>query len=273
MMRDHLEMELSGASLSEMEMDANRVAVRGALVGMILADKRQNLRRLRYLFPIGVAAGFALGVLFMRAAKPSEQPRVADDLGSIWCTYIDTSDADAVIWPPHSTNKKNNFVKSSPGYGDEGYAVRFKGSVGHRDKQGYMGVAATLGAPCLGTHCAAGVDIQKFSKIRFKMKGHLKGGELVLRISGDGGAPSNAAFDAIDAIADAYEATITDWVGDEWRTVTLDLRKDFAPTARIARHPTPDIEDILADARQLKWHVRNGKRAVADVWIDELEFF
>ena len=272
MNRDNLEKELRNAGLLQIDLHGNRTAIRGALASSIVQDRKRHPSVFKYLFPVGLTAGFGLGVMFMLSLRPTENVAVADDLGTLWCTYVDTTDHDAVIWPPYSTDRANNFQKSAPGYGDSGYAIRFKGEVGRHEKKGYMGVAAFLGAPCLSGDCD-GADIQKFRKIRFKMKGRLSGGELVLLISDSKRREKGSGVFVADEAGPAYEAKITDLISNDWRTVTLDLRDDFSPPSKVAGDALPDIEEVLADARQVKWHVRNGKRAVADVWIDELEFY
>jgi hypothetical protein len=272
MNRDNLEIELKKAGLLPTDLQRSRTAVRGALLDFVARDRKRKPSVLKFLFLVGLTTGFVLGVMFMVALRSSENARIADDLGTVWCTYIDTTDDDAAIWPPHSTDHANNFVKSAPGYGDVGYAIRFKGQVGRHDQNGYMGVAAFLGRPCMGGDCG-GVDIHRFKKIRFKMKGRLSGGELVLLISNRKSREKASVFSVNGGSELAYEAKITDLVAEEWRIVTLDLRQDFSRPKKSAGEKLPDIEEVLADARQVKWHVRNGKRAVADVWIDELEFY
>ncbi|MBN2716674.1 MAG: hypothetical protein JXX14_12540 [Deltaproteobacteria bacterium] len=279
MMSQHpVEFDLKAARLTDIRMDKNRTSTRRALqsateYSCVQAKKK---RVVRVIFSMGVTFGFVLGIVCVWMLQPAPQPtvvKVATNLGSIWCTYSDNATGgSSVVWPPESTEGQNNFVKSAPGYGDKGYAVRFKGKAGERSREGFIGVSTRLGPPCQFTGCN-GVNIQKFNKIRFKMKGAVSSGELVLLISNDDAAV-NSETEAVSmlASADVYEAQITEFVSDEWRTVTLDLRSDFAFVKDDAGG-AQKADDILADAKNLKWHVRNAKGADVDVWIDELEFF
>lgn len=269
---DRLEERLRAARLSNVEMKRNHAAVKAALARS--ADKKPaNGRRflIKALSAAGPACALGLGIVLVLLSKEAKTQNAADDLGNVWCTYIDGGeDGNAVIWPPSSTQGRNNFVKSAPGYGGKGYAVRFKGKVDRRSRAEFMGVTAFLGPRCAGERCG-GVNIQKYKKIRFNMKGKLKGGELVLLICNSENEQKNAGTKA--DCATAYEAKLTDFVFADWRTVTLDLRGDFTRPEKADSKSLPSIEEVLADAGQVKWHVRRGKEALTDVWIDNLEFY
>lgn len=276
MTKEQIEYELQAARPAQIELNASKTAIRNVLRAATVQQSRaeQRRRRMQVIFSMGATVGFVLGigcVWMLRSSTPAPQTvvKVATNLGTVWCTYSDNSDGgSSVVWPPESTDGQNNFVKSSPGYGDKGYAIRFKGKAGANSKKGFMGVSTILGPPC-NTEGCSGVDIQKYRKVRFKMKGAVSDGELVLLIS-------NGAGDAVDTIAigsrpNAYEAQITQFVSDKWQTVTLDLRNDFQ-FANTTDH-RQNADEILADAKNLKWHVRDARGADVDVWIDELEFF
>jgi hypothetical protein len=276
MNENNLEKVLREARLPEIEMRRNRAAVRAVLARMADKPLPDRRRLLKPFFAVGVAVGVALGAVFVLLIQDaSANQEVADNLGSTWCTYIDgPRDASDAIWPPSSIGGQNNFVKSAPGYGGKGYAIRFKGEIDAESSMGFMGIGAFLGSQCFNADCG-GVTIQKYEKIRFKMKGRISGGELVLQISGreHRQEESDGAMPCGPSATIEYEADITDFVTAGWRTVTLDLRDDFKPPVVTKRAAWPSIEAVLSDARQVNWHVRKGGSASVDVWIDDLEFY
>ena len=273
-----IEYEFQAARLTDIDLARNRASIRRALQTATENSHRKRKKKqvFRAVFSMGVTLGFVLGIAVVWMLQEPPKPtvvKVATNLGTVWCTYSDNSaGGNSVVWPPESTDGQNNFVKSAPGYGDKGYAVRFKGKAGEHSKEGFIGVSTRLGPPCDSNNCN-GVNIQEYKKIRFKMKGAVSDGELVLMISNsDPGIDSNNDVVSVTTSDDFYEAEITDFVSDEWRTVTLDLRSDFEFTNGVA-DGRKKVEDILADAKNLKWHVKNAKGADVDVWIDELEFY
>ena len=278
MTNEQIKFELLSAKLPKIELKQNRNSVRKALEAATENSSRQQKRKrlVRTIFSMGVTLGFVLGIAVVWMLQEPPKPtvvKVATNLGSVWCTYSDNATGgNSVVWPPESTENQNNFVKSAPGYGDKGYAVRFKGTAGEQSREGFIGVSTRLGPPCPSTHCS-GVNIQKFEKIRFKMKGAVSDGELILLISNADTRVSsdNVAVSVVES-NEMYEAQITEFVSDEWRTVTLDLRSDFAFKDGAGQRGQ-NVEKVLADAKNLKWHVRNAKGADVDVWIDELEFY
>ena len=259
MMRgDSIERMLENARLPEIPMDAHRQVLRGLVTREI--EKRSRRRRLSFrpIFAVGVSVGTVIGALFVLLIQDAHaRVEAADTLGSTWGTYTDGRADGVAIWPPSSSAGSNAFVKSAPGYGDTGYAVRFTGTIAGEGSPGYLGVGTFLGPQCAFGQCG-GVDIRKFDKIRFMMKGHVRGGALVLKMQG--GESLGRGGDC--------EADITEFVSTQWRTVTLDLREDFAGACG-----TGDADGLLSDVRQVKWHVRGEGTAAVDVWIDNLSFY
>lgn len=275
---DKIEHELRHAQLPDVEMKKNREVLRNALKTATQSQqkKAKKQRVVRAIFSLGLTVGFSLGIAcvwMLQGSRPTH--RVATNLGTMWCTYSDASSGgDSSVWPPESTEGQNNFVKSAPGYGEKGYAIRFKGKTGEQQQKGFIGVSTLLGPPST----TSGINIQQFKKIRFKMKGNVSGGELVLLISNM--ETDEIAEEKNDSSMQkypvAFEAPITGFVTDAWQTVTLDLRSDFNFSSHFqksSKNEALGVEDVLADAKNVKWHVRNGKGATVDVWIDELEFF
>ncbi len=271
MTENHIEAMLQQARPADVAIPANREAIR-AIVARA-ADRKIRSRRpaIRPFFAVGVTVGAVLGAVFVLLIKDADaRPEPADNLGGVWRTYTDNRSNGAVVWPPSSEDGRNNFVKSAPGFGGSGYAVRFKGTVDGGDDSGFIGVSTFLGPQCSNEACA-GVDLRKYRRIRFKMRGSVRGGPLLLIIAGDeAGASHNV--DGAQSLSPEFEVDITDLMTDEWRTVTLDLRDDFSRSVTRLGERVTGIESVLSDAHQVKWHVRGGKRAQADVWIDNLEF-
>jgi hypothetical protein len=274
-----IENDLIAAKVGTIDISKNRESLRNALHHTAVTGKAQKKRQriVRTIFSMGVTLGFVLGIgcVWMLQSAPEKKPdvKVATNLGTLWCTYSDNYDGGtSVVWPPESTSEHNNFVKSAPGYGNRGYAVRFRGKAGERSQEGFIGVSTVLGPPCPSSVCS-GVNIQKYRKVRFKMKGKVSGGELVLLISNAETTSGERTPLRVEPHAgEVYEALLTKFVSSDWQTVTLDLRSDFTMAGN-GTHGSARVEDVLADARNIKWHVRNAKGANVDVWIDDLEFF
>lgn len=274
-----IENELISAKVGTINISKNRESLRNALHQTTVTGKAQKRRKriVRTIFSMGVTLGFVLGIgsVWMLQSNPEKKPdvKVATNLGTLWCTYSDNyNGGNSVVWPPESTSEQNNFVKSAPGYGNRGYAVRFRGKAGERSQEGFIGVSTVLGPPCPSSVCS-GVNIQKYQKVRFKMKGKVSGGELVLLISNaETTAGEGTPLRVEPHAGEVYEALLTKFVSSDWQTVTLDLRSDFTMAGN-GTHDSARVEDVLADARNIKWHVRNAKGANVDVWIDDLEFF
>jgi len=70
-----------------------------------------------------------------------------------------------------------------------------------------------------------------------------------------------------------YEADITGHVTSEWKTVSLNLRKDFRQPEWAGKDALVDIEKVLVDARLVKWQYKGGEGEKIDIWIDDLEFY
>ncbi len=273
MFEETIEKMLEDARLATIEMGAHRAFVKSALERAVSRRRREARPLRKAFFAVGVTVGAVLGAVFVLLIKDAEARfDPADTLASTWYTYTDGRGAESTaVWPPSSSLGQNTFVKSAPGYGGRGYAVRFKGTIFGETRPGFMGVGTLLGPPCLRGVCN-GVDIRKYEKIRFDMKGRVRGGTLMLLISGREQTEDGGALSANGSKGD-FEADITKNLGDDWRRVTLDLRDDFAAAPPAKAPSAPSIEAVLSDTRQVKWHVRGENRADVDVWIDNLEFY
>ena len=272
MTEDHLEKTLKQARPTDVRLDGNREAIRALLRRTTERKQRNGHPALRPFFAVGVTVGAVLGAVFVLTVRDADASReVTSDLGGAWRTYTDNrEDGHTVIWPPSSEGGRNNFVKSAPGYGGTGYAVRFKGSIDGGTGPGFIGVSTFLGPQCADETCA-GVDLRGYQKIRFKMRGFVQGGPLLLVVSGPDS--KTAAVENEPGSPREYETDITRFVSDTWHTVTLDLRDDFASAAEGAADARSNMDSVLSDTRQVKWHVRGAEKASVDVWIDNLEFY
>jgi hypothetical protein len=298
MSKNSIENMLKNAGLSDIKTEHNNKAIKNILTLAVMQKRPKQKNIIKTVFAVGFSLGFIIGTAGILAIKSSNTAiqqttnsisiaavdihdvnmhtgpdQIADDLGTLWCTCSDTKENGiSDVWPPPSTLVQNNFIKSSPGYGEKGYAIRFKGRAGKKDKTGTIGVSALLGPPCRGPDCT-GVNIKSYKKIRFKIKGNLTGGKLVLLIArGDSSVPPQVSACITPSTPIAVEANLTNYVGPKWRTVTLNLRNDFNMKANGDRTKETNPDNVLANARLVKWYVRDGRGDKVDIWIDELEF-
>jgi len=269
MSKDNWDAIFKDARLKDVALDQNQKVVRNILLKAVVQERSYKKRVLRVAVLMGGAAFLALVTVGILMPKDTGTRPVANNLGAMWCTCND--DGGSTVWPPVSTANQNNFVKSAPGYGERGYAIRFKGEAGKEDQIGTVGVSALLGPHCKG-HTCDGVNIKNYDRLRFKIKGNLFGSELVLSIAkGDRGVPLNVSACIAPDSPGGYEVDLTKYVEPKWNTVTLNLHSDFnAPAGSEENHFT--LDDVLSNARLVKWYVRNGRGTQVDVWIDEFEF-
>lgn len=215
----------------------------------------------------GIMAAFFLKI------ETGDSPGLSNNLGGVWCTYSDTGDGGySQVWPPASTKQENNFTKSSPGYGDKGYAVRITGTTGAKLGWDYIGVLTFL-SPQASCPSCEGVDISAYRGIRFMIKGSAGSGRLyfVLPYESREYDRGRNTCQTLTKYAD-YETDITSKIGKNWSKVEIDFRRDLKQPSWSGSGDIVDIEKVLKDARLIKWHYK-GSSAAADIWIDEMEFY
>ena len=197
-----------------------------------------------------------------------------NELGGIWCTYDDHHQGgNSSVWPPASTNCENLFVKSAPGYGNRGYAIRITGTAGTKLGFDYIGVNTFLSEYSSCPRCN-GIDIRKFHGIEFKIKGSVKAGTVSVIIPHEGPVPEKDMF-TCKSLTDYedYESDITNSITDSWKTVRLDFKKDFKQPAWTKAGHVTAMDDVLADANLIKWQYKGGNGQAVDIWIDDLQLY
>jgi len=230
-------------------------------------------------------AGLMLSFIFMAAVAATAVIMNVDDnqtdsktnnLGGIWCTYNDKNDGgNSYVWPPapEPASCENLFIKSSPGFGNKGYAVRITATAGTKLGYDFVGVQTFLGEYATCPRCS-GIDIRRFKGVKFKIKGKMPWGKITFSIPHEGSAPdkSGKKCETLTSYAD-YEANISKYISSDWTEVKLNFRKDFKQPHWAKDADRVDIEAVLADANMLKWQWTEGKGTELDLWIDDLELY
>ncbi len=221
---------------------------------------------------VSVLAVAAVGLYMKIDYNDSNTQRNA--LGGIWCTYDDHAQGgNSTVWPPASTSCENLFVKSSPGYGNTGYAIRITGNAGTKPGENYIGVDTFLSERSSCPHCN-GIDIRAFHGIEFKIKGTVPAGKVMFIIPHEGKA-SDKKFGTCVSLTDYadYEADITKDITADWKTVRLDFKKDLRQPSWAKKENLVSIDEVLSDANLIKWQYSDGQGHPVDIWIDDLQLY
>jgi hypothetical protein len=260
-----------------------------ALSGYELPKSKEDLKsvliNLNHPYRYGIsttklwrAAGILSGCLFVAAAffiviEDNEQPGPSNNLGGIWSTYTDSAKGgSSTVWPPASISCRNLFEKSSPGYGDKGYAVRITGKAGDVDGA-FLGVNTFLSERSACPRCI-GIDLRKYRGIRFMMKGVCGKGRLlfILPHQSQTATPDQSSCMTLTGDHD-YQADITGHVKKEWIDVKLAFGKDFTQPANTPDSQQVAIETVLEDENLLQWRWYGEQNQTIDLWIDNVELF
>src|SRR5665811_1338664 len=150
--------------VKEIELPKNKEFLRS----IFMVKAAQNAKKAAWPFfyvkfiPVFVAViAIAAVGLYMKVDYNNSNTQ-RNELGGIWSTYDDhATGGTSSVWPPASTSCENLFVKSAPGYGDRGYAVRITGTAGTSTGSDYIGVNTFLSEYSSCPHCN-GIDIRKF---------------------------------------------------------------------------------------------------------------
>ena len=150
--------KMESAGRADISMPKNKAALKTALIEKAAKKPALALRLIPvYVFMLAAAAVS----LYMRVDYSNEQGSV-NDLGGIWCTYDDHHEGGtSTVWPPASTKGENNFVKSAPGSGGKGYAIRITGVAGTKLGWDFIGVNTFLSPHSTCPECA-GIDLTRF---------------------------------------------------------------------------------------------------------------
>lgn len=247
-----------------------------ALKNVFMNLSRPYRRRLhtRLLQTAGVLSGcFSVVAAFFLVIENNDQPGPTNNLGGIWSTYTDSAQGgSSVIWPPVSISCQNLFEKSSPGYGDRGYAVRIKGTAG-KTESAYLGVSTYLSERAACPRCI-GIDLRMYSGIRFKMKGIAGKGKLFFVLPHESriATPDHSSCKTLTGYHD-YQADITGYVKNNWTDVKLVFRKDFNQPDETLDSQKVDIESVLEDENKIQWRWNGEQNQKIDLWIDNVELF
>lgn len=260
--------KLESAGRMDISMPANKSAMKTVLIEKA-AKKSGFLMR---LIPIAAYVLAAAVSVYMTVESGSIRGSV-NDLGGIWCTYDDHyQGGTSSVWPPASTADENNFVKSSPGSGGKGYAIRITGTVGAKLGWDYIGVNTFLSPHSTCPECV-GIDLTRFTGVKFKIKGNVEAGtaKFIMPHEARAADKTRGICKTLTGYAD-YETDITKHISPNWRDVKINFRKDLKQPAWAKPGDKVDIETVLSDANIVKWHFSGAGRRV-DVWIDKLEFY
>jgi hypothetical protein len=261
--------KLENAGKSRVDMPDNMSVLKSGLVKTAAKKKPVALR----LAPVYTAVLLAAAIGTYMTVDSGRSQGTVNDLGGIWCTYDDSwQGGDSKVWPPASAKGENNFVKSEPGSGGKGYAIRITGTTGSKLGWDYIGVNTFLSPHSTCPECA-GIDLTRFTGVKFKIKGTATGGRLAFIIPHEARAvdKSRGICRTLTSYAD-YECDITGKLGKDWKDVIINFRKELKQPSWAKPEDRVDIEAVLADANIIKWQF-TGAGHNADVWIDKLEFY
>jgi hypothetical protein len=262
--------KMENAGKREILMPKNKAALKTALIEKA-AGKMPLAMRLAPIF-VFVLAAAAVSV-YMTIESGSSQGSV-NDLGGIWCTYDDHyQGGTSTVWPPASTKGENSFVKSAPGSSGKGYAIRITGVAGTKLGYDYFGVNTFLSPHATCPECT-GIDLTRFTGVKFKIKGSLETGEVVFVLPYEAKPVdgSSGICRSLTSYGD-YEADITRQITPGWKEVKLVFRKDLKQPTWVKPGERVDIEKVLGSANMIKWTYRGGNGHKVDIWIDKLEFY
>jgi hypothetical protein len=264
-----LEKLLRGSAIPRAVLPQGKEALKNALMNLNRPYRRWQKVKLWSIS--GILLGcFCIAAAFFLVVEDNDQPGPTNNLGGIWSTFTDSAQGgNSTVWPPTSTSCQNLFVKSAPGYGGKGYAVRIKGTTGIAEGA-FLGVNTYLSQNASCPHCM-GIDLRMYKGIRFKMKGTIERGKLFFVLPHESRTPTPDRSSCMTLTGyNDYQADITDLVKDNWTDVKLVFGKDFS-------RPVPssqklNIETVLEDENLIKWKWNGEKNQKIDLWIDDVEF-
>ncbi len=157
------------------------------------------------------------------------------------------------------------------GNDEQGYAIHAEGTTGNKLGWDYFGFGVTLTSNS-GCPSPIKVDISQYTTLEFKMKGDATGGRLVVLLLYTGDTCEKNVPETLTHWAD-YEASVTSDLSDQWTTVRLNLRNDFAQPYWTKPGDRFSIEDVLKKAGQIQWHYSSADGESLNVWIDDVYLY
>ena len=257
----------------DIEMPRHKALLKAALMKEAGAALKRPSILWKLVPALTLAAAVAAVGLYMRIDYNNTDSKF-NELGGIWCTYDDHyQGGTSTVWPPASTKGENNFVKSSPGSEGKGYAIRITGTAGNKLGWDYIGVNTFLSPHSTCPECI-GIDLTKFTGIKFKIKGTVEAGEVYFMLPHEAREidKSRGICRSLTSYAD-YEADITKYITPQWKDVRINFRKDLKQPSWAKESDRVGIETVLSNANIIKWHYMNGQGHKVDIWIDKLEFY
>ncbi len=265
--------KIEDAALDDITMPKNKAYIKKALVLKSKKQAKKTVLAIKLIPAFAVVLAIAAVSSYMIIDYNNTDTKF-NELGGIWCTYDDHYyGGDSTVWPPASTKGENNFVKSSPGSSGKGYAIRITGTAGTKLKYDFIGVNTFLSPHATCPECI-GIDLSRFTGIKFKIKGKVEGGRVVFILPHEARVidKSRGICKSLTSYAD-YEADITKNITPDWKEVKINFRKDLKQPDWVKPDERFDIEKVLSDANLIKWEYENGDGHKVDIWIDKLEFY
>jgi len=260
---------LRDSAIPEAALPQNKECLKNTLINL---HSRRHHHRIGLWSISGILLGcFCIAAAFFLVIEDNNQPGPANNLGGIWCTFTDSAEGGTSnVWPPVSSSCENLFIKSAPGYGDKGYAIRIKGTTGSTD-DAFLGVSTYLSVKASCPYCI-GIDLRKYKGISFKMKGKIERGRLYFVLPHESriSSPDRRSCLSLTGNND-FQADITGLVKDYWVDVKLFFRKDFSRPFQSSQKL--NIETVLEDEKLIKWMWNGEKNQKIDLWIDEVQLF
>lgn len=270
---------LRDAKIDDLKMDKNKENLKNIL--MIIAARKlksETTFQIPFIFRyITAVAGFF--ILFFLTYFVIDNMDDGDKFnrnGGIWSTYSDRQQGgDSVVWPIEHGYGTDDFIMSSPGFGDKGWAVRVTGRTGYKlgFNYNYLGVVVRFNSRSYCPECK-GTNIRKYNGIKFKIKGNLQQGQLffILPYESEECISERLTCSSLTDYAD-YEKDITGYVKDKWEIVMIDFRKDLSQPYWVKKDKVVSIEKVLENVHLFKWQYKNGNGNIMEIWIDDVELY
>lgn len=267
--------KLTESSLADINMPARKSALRTALINSAVKRKAPSYWLFKKLIPVFIAVLAAAGTT-VYVVDNFDNGSKFNKHGGIWSTYSDAQEGgNSIIWPNANHTNNEGFIMSQPGTGGTGYAARITGSSGTAFglNYNYFGVVVRFDATSSCPSCK-GVDIKKYSGIKFAVKGSLEGGKLyfILPYESNECVPDRMTCKSMTDYAD-YEADISGQVTGEWTTVVINFKDDLKQPEWTVKNKVFPVDKVLENVHLFKWQYKNGNGKVMDLWIDDLILF
>ncbi|MBN2528051.1 MAG: hypothetical protein JXR76_16795 [Deltaproteobacteria bacterium] len=185
--------------------------------------------------------------------------------GGWWYVYNDARNGGNTEVTPLGT------LTPTKGTDTQGYAAYVEGTTGNRLGWDYFGFGVTFTATS-GCPKQDKVNLSKYTTLEFKIKGNASGGRLTVVLPYTGQTCEGYIPKTLTHWAD-YEASITSDVSENWQTVRLNLRNDFAQPYWSKAEDIVSIEKVLQNASQLQWHFASPDGDTLSVWIDDIYLY